>query len=138
MARGRENGVDLRWWRLSSAQKTLHVTGVWRDPQIAEYENEAARARRSHHRLAVRRGTLTGQLNVNQRLAAAALDKIRPEAKRVLLQRQQTAEAARAALAAIRDASRNRGFERNRTRGTDHEVEDERTQNHHRGRGRSR
>jgi hypothetical protein len=81
---------------------------------------------------------LTGQLNVNQRLAAAALDKIRPEAKRVLLQRQQTAEAARAALAALREAARNRGFERKRTRGSEHDVEDERTQSHHRARGRSR
>jgi hypothetical protein len=79
---------------------------------------------------------LTGQLNVNQRLAAAALDKIRPEAKRVLLQRQQTAEAARAALAALREASRDRGFERKRTRDSDHNVEDERRQNYHRGRSR--
>ena len=118
LALGNDRAVDLRWRQLNPAQKTLHVTGVWRDPQIAEYERDAARARRSHHRLAVRRGTLTGQLNVNQRLAAAALDKIRPEAKRVLLQRQQTAEAARAALASLREAARNRGFERKRTRGT--------------------
>ena len=138
LALGNDRAVDLRWRQLNPAQKTLHVTGVWRDPQIAEYERDAARARRSHHRLAVRRGTLTGQLNVNQRLAAAALDKIRPEAKRVLLQRQQTAEAARAALASLREAARNRGFERKRTRGSDHDVEDERTQSHHRGRGRSR
>ena len=100
IARGRENGVDLRWWRLNLAQKTLHVTGLWRDQRLDQYENGAGRAWRSHHRLAVRRGTLTGQLNVSERLAAAALDKIRPEAERVLLQRQQTAEAARAALAA--------------------------------------
>jgi Ti-type conjugative transfer relaxase TraA len=138
LALGNDRAVDLRWRQLNAAQKTLHVTGVWRDPQIAEYERDAARARRNHHRLAVRRGTLTGQLNVNQRLAAAALDKIRPEAKRVLLQRQQMAEAARAALASLREAARNRGFERKRTRGSEHDVEDERTQSHHRGRGRSR
>ena len=136
IARGRENGVDLRWWRLNLAQKTLHVTGLWRDQRLDQYENGAGRAWRSHHRLAVRRGTLTGQLNVSERLAAAALDKIRPEAERVLLQRQQTAEAARAALAAIREASRERGSERKRMRGSDHEAEDERTQSHRRGRGR--
>ena len=42
IARGRENGVDLRWWRLSLAQKTLHVTGVWRDQRLDQYENGAA------------------------------------------------------------------------------------------------
>jgi hypothetical protein len=72
-----------------------------------------------HHRLAVRRGTLTGQLTVTERLAAAALEKIRPEAERILLQRQQQAETARAALAAIREATRDRGFGRERTRGHD-------------------
>ena len=136
IARGRENAVELRWWRLNLTQKTLHVTGLWRDQRLDQYENGAGRARRSRHRLAVRRGTLTGQLNVSERLAAAALDKIRPEAERVLLQRQQQAEAARAALAAIEEASRERGFERKRTRGSDHNVEDERTQSHRRGRGR--
>jgi hypothetical protein len=136
IARGRENGVELRWWRLSLAQKTLHVTGVWRDQRLDQYQNGAAGAWRSHHRLALRRGTLTAQLSVNERLAAAAFEKVRLEAERVLLQRQQKAEAARAALAAIRDASRDRSFERTRTRGTDHEAADERTQNHHRGRGR--
>src|SRR5271170_6519398 len=127
-ALGNDRAVELRWRQLNPAQKTLHATGVWRDPQIAEYESDAARARRSHHRLAVRRGTLTGQLNVNERLAATQLDKIRPEAERVLLQRQHRADAARAALAAIREASRDRGFERKRMRGSDRDFGDERTQ----------
>jgi hypothetical protein len=136
LALGNDRAVDLRWRQLNPAQKTLHVTGVWRDPKIAEYERDAARARRSHHRQAVRRGALTAQLNVNERLAAAAIEKVRSAAERVLLQRQQQAEAARAALAAIREASRERSLERNRTRGSDHEAADERTQNHHRGHGR--
>jgi hypothetical protein len=63
-------------------------------------------------------------LNVNERLTAAALDKIRLEAERVLTQRHQQAEAARAALAAVREPSRERGFERKRLRGSDHDVED--------------
>ena len=133
---GNERAAELRWRQLNPAQKTLHVAGVLRDPQFAEYERAAGQAQRSHHRLGVRRGTLTGQLNVNERLAVAALDKVRPEAERILLQRQQTAEAARAALAAERQATRKRDLERKRTRGSDYDIEDQRTQGHHRGRGR--
>ena len=91
-AQGHDNALDLRWWRLNLAQKTLHVTGLWRDNELNKYEDSSERTWRSHHRLAVRRGTLTGQLAVNERLAAAALDKIRPEAERVLSQRQHEAE----------------------------------------------
>jgi hypothetical protein len=29
-ARGYENGVELCWWRMNWAQKTLHLAGVWR------------------------------------------------------------------------------------------------------------
>ena len=78
------------------AQKTLHVTGLWRDKQLEQYEDNAEGARRRHDRLAARRGTLIGQLAVNERLPAAALDKIRPEAERVLSQRQHEAGRARA------------------------------------------
>ena len=114
-AQGYDNGVELRWWRLNLAQKTLHATGLWCDKRLEGYEHGSERAWRSHHRLAVRRGTLTGQLAVNERLAAMALDKIRPEAERVLSQRQREADAARAELAAIREATPERG----RTRGHD-------------------
>ena len=137
-ARGSERAAELRWWQLNPAQKTLHVTGLWNDAKITQYKDNAERARRSHDRLSVRCGALVQQLAVSERRAAAALDEIRPEAERVLSQRQHKAEAARTALAAIREASRNRGFERKRTRGSDHDVEDERTQNHHWGRGRGR
>jgi Ti-type conjugative transfer relaxase TraA len=115
-AQGHDNAVDLRWWRLNLAQKTLHVTGLWRDNELNKYEDSSERTWRSHHRLAVRRGTLTGQLAVNERLAATALDKIRPEAERVLSQRQHEAETARDRLAAIREATPDREVERDRTR----------------------
>ena len=59
---------------------------------------------------------MTGQLAVNERLGAAALDKIRPEAERVLSQRQHEAETARDRLAAIREARPEREVERERTR----------------------
>jgi hypothetical protein len=85
------------------AQKTLHATGLWRDKRLEEYEHSSERAWRSYHRLAVRRRTLIGQLAVNGRLAATALDKIRLEAERVLSQRQHEAETARGLLAAIRE-----------------------------------
>jgi hypothetical protein len=61
-AQGHDNAVDLRWWRLNLAQKTLHATGLWRDDELDKYEDSSERTWRSHHRLAVRRGTLTGQL----------------------------------------------------------------------------
>jgi len=125
-ARGYENGVEVCWWHMNWAQKTLHVTGLWRDKQLEEYERSAERAWRSHHRLAVRRGTLTGQLAVNERLGAAVLDAIRPEAERVLSQRQQEAEAARAELAATRAAKPSRNFARERTREQDRGVDLER------------
>jgi hypothetical protein len=87
------------------------------DALLDQYEDAAGGAWRS--RLAVRRGTLIGQLAVSERLAAAVLDKIRPEAERVLSQRQQEAEAARAALEAIRKVTPDREIERARTRGHD-------------------
>lgn len=114
-ARGAEQAAGLRWRRMNPAQKTLHVTGLWRDKKTEQYEHNAKRAWRSHHRLAVRRGTFTGQLNVNERLADAALEKIRPEAERVLSERQHAAEAARATLAPTREATRTREAARNRT-----------------------
>jgi MobA/MobL family len=138
IARGRENGIGLRWWRMNLAQKTLHVTGVWRDERLKQYERDAARAWRSHHRLAVRRGALTGQLAVNRRLAAAVLEKIRPEAERVLSERQQQAEVARLALAAIREASPDLGFERERTRDDDRGFGRERSRGSDHGLGFSR
>jgi Ti-type conjugative transfer relaxase TraA len=116
-AQGYDNGVKVCWWHLNWTQKTLHVTGLWRDKQLEEYEDSSERTWRSHHRLAVRRGTLTGQLAVNERLAATALDKIRPEAERVLSQRQHEAETARDRLAAIREATPEREVERERDRG---------------------
>ena len=122
-AQGHDNAVDLRWWRLNLAQKTLHVTGLWRDNELNKYEDGSERTWRSHHRLAVRRGTLTGQLAVNERLAATALDKIRPEAERVLSQRQHEAERARDRLAAIREATPEREVERDRTRECDRGFE---------------
>jgi hypothetical protein len=93
--------------------------GLWRDKRPEEYEHSIERAWRSHHRLAVRRGTLIGQLAVNERHAATALDKIRPEAERVLSQRQHEAETTRDLLAAIREVTPARQFERERTRGHD-------------------
>ena len=117
-ARGFDNGVNVCWWHLNWAQKTLHVTGVWRDKQLEQYEENAEGARR-HDRLAARRGALIEKLAVTEQLAAAALDKIRPEAARVLSQRQREAEAARAALEAIREATPDRHVERERTRGHD-------------------
>ena len=48
--------------------------GLWRDKRPEEYEHSIERAWRSHHRLAVRRGTLIGQLAVNERHAATALE----------------------------------------------------------------
>jgi hypothetical protein len=122
-AQGYDNGVKVCWWHLNWAQKTLHATGVWRDKQLEEYEDSSERTWRSHHRLAVRRGTLTGQLAVNERIAATALDKIRPEAERVLSQRQHEAETARDRLAAIREATPEREVERERTRERDRGFE---------------
>jgi hypothetical protein len=122
-AQGYDNGVKVCWWHLSWAQKTLHATGLWRDKLLEEYEDSSERTWRSHHRLAVRRGTLTGQLAVNERLAATALDKIRPEAERVLSQRQHEAESARDRLAAIREATPEREVERERTRERDRGFE---------------
>ncbi len=104
-ARGFDNGVDVCWWHLNWAQKTLHVTGLWRDKQLEQYKENAEGARHRHDRLAARRGALIEKLAVTERLAAAALDKIRPEATRVLSQRQREAAAARAALDAIREAA---------------------------------
>jgi hypothetical protein len=118
-ARGSERAAELRWWQLNPAQKTLHVTGLWHDADIKRYERNAERARRRHDRLAARRGKLAGQLNVNERLAAAALDKIRPDAERVLSQRQRKAEAARVALEPIRETTPDRQYQRERTRGHD-------------------
>jgi hypothetical protein len=66
---------------------------------------------------------LTGQLAVNERLATTALDKIRPEAERVLSQRQHEAERARDRLAAIREATPEREVERERTRERDRGFE---------------
>jgi hypothetical protein len=66
---------------------------------------------------------LTGQLAVNERLAAAALDKIRPEAERVLSQRQHEAESARDQLAAIREATPEREVEHDRARERDRGFE---------------
>jgi hypothetical protein len=66
---------------------------------------------------------LTGQLAVNERLAAAALDKIRPEAERILSQRQREAETARDRLAAIRESTPEREVERDRTRERDRGFE---------------
>jgi Ti-type conjugative transfer relaxase TraA len=118
-ARGSERAAELRWWQLNPAQKTLHATGLWHDTDIKRYERNAEHALRRHDQLAVRRGKLAEQLNVNERLAAAALDKIRPEAERILSQRQREAAAARAALAAIREATPDRQYQRERTRGND-------------------
>ncbi len=114
-ARGFDNGVDVCWWHLNWAQKTLHVTGLWRDKQLEQYKENAEGARHRHDRLTARRGALIEKLAVTERSAAAALDKIRPEATRVLSQRQREAAAARAALDAIREAAP----ERERTRGHD-------------------
>ena len=122
-AQGHDNAVDLRWWRLNLAQKTLHVSGLWHDNELNKYEDSSERTWRSHHRLAVRRGTLTGQLAVNERLAAAALDKIRPEAERILSQRQREAETARDRLAAIRESTPEREVERDRARERDRGFE---------------
>jgi hypothetical protein len=107
------------------AQKTLHVTGLWHDKRLEQYEHNAERTWRSHHRLAVRRGTFTGQLNVNERLANAALEQIKPEAECLLSERQHEAETARAALAATREATRTstRQVERERTRERDRGFE---------------
>ena len=146
-AHGHNNAVDLRWWRMNLAQRTLHATGVWRDPRLDQYHREAERDKRSRDRLAVRRGTLIGQLAVSERLAAAALEKIKPEAARVLLQRQRQAEAARAALTAIGKVSRERGLDHEHSRGSDRgfrrqgrrgddDFDDRRSPGHHRGRGR--
>jgi hypothetical protein len=124
-ARGSERAAELRWWRMNWAQKTLHVTGLWHDKRLEQYEHNAERTWRSHHRLAVRRGTFTGQLNVNERLANAALEQIKPEAECLLSERQHEAETARAALAATREATRTstRQVERERTRERDRGFE---------------
>jgi len=127
---GSEGAAQLRWWEMNWAQKTLHVTGLWRDQTLNNYQKDADRARRSHHRLAVRRGTYTGQHQVNERLTEATLDELQPELARVLAERQREAEMARAALAAAREVARSPEIEREqreqaceRTRGRDRDFE---------------
>jgi MobA/MobL family len=129
-AHGSKGAAKLRWWEMNWAQKTLHVTGLWRDQTLDNYQKDADRARRSHHRLAVRRGTYTGQRQVNERLTEATLDELKPELTRVLAERQREAEMARAALAAAREAARSPDVEpeqreqaRERTRGRDRDFE---------------
>jgi hypothetical protein len=129
-AHGSEGAAKLRWWEMNWAQKALHVTGLWRDQTLDNYQKDADRARRSHHRLAVRRGTYRGQRQVNERLTEATLDELKPELTRVLAERQREAEMARAALAAAREAARSPDVEREqreqareRTRGRDRGLE---------------
>ena len=129
-AHGSEGAAKLRWWEMNWAQKTLHVTGLWRDQTLDNYQKDADRARRSHHRLAVRRGTYTRQRQVNERLTEATLDELKPELTRVLAERQREAEMARGALAAARETARSPDVEREqreqtreRTRGRDRDFE---------------
>jgi hypothetical protein len=126
-AHGSEGAAKLRWWEMNWAQKTLHVTSLWRDKTLDEYQRDADRAWRSHHRLGVRRGAFTGQLNVNERLAAATLNELKPELTRRLSERQREAEMARAALAAAREAARSPDIDleqsRERRRGRDRGLE---------------
>jgi len=125
-AHGSEGAAKLRWWEMNWAQKTLHVTGLWRDQTLDNDQKDADRAWRGHHRLAIRRGAYTGQRQVNERLAEATLNELKPELARLHSERQREAEMARAALAAAREAARSPDVEREqreRTRGRDRDFE---------------
>jgi hypothetical protein len=97
---GHNDERDRHWQQLKWPRKALHKLG-WRDREIATHETAAKRASYGFDRMRVKRWALGGALETAERAAARELEKIRPQAEALLAERQKTAAAARATLAAL-------------------------------------
>jgi hypothetical protein len=97
---GHNEERDLRWQQLKWPRKALHKLG-WHDRDIAAHETAARRSSYGFDRMRIKRSALAGELRMAERGAARELEKVRPQAEAMLAQRQKTAAAARATLAAL-------------------------------------
>jgi hypothetical protein len=115
-----EYRVNERWSEMGIARRALHLVGaafpsvsVLRDIELDRWTSLNKQGARAEERWAIRgaaisggeHGSPSGDLHVVARLAEVELEKIRPQAERVLDQRRRIAQNARAQLEAMNKAT---------------------------------
>jgi hypothetical protein len=114
--RRRHDGEE-RWKELTWTQKLAHKRGWRPDPEMTQAESGLGRATAMVEKTATKLATLRDRLAYEERRAAAAFEKVRPEAEAELARRQELGRNARTELR----AARQREIERDRALGWEHD-----------------